>query len=303
MARYVVKRILLAFVTILVATSITFFTMHAVPGGPFSKEKAPMPAVQAVLESRFHLNEPVGVQYLLYMQDMAHGNFGVSLKTGREISLTLSETFGVSARLGISSILVAVTMGILLGVTAALNRNKLPDRIIIFFTTFFVSVPSFVLATILLLVFCLQLKVLPVWSAQSPNYILPVISLAFYPMAYITRLTKSSMLDVMGEDYIRTARAKGLLKPAILFKHALRNAVLPVITYLGPLVAYTLTGSMVIESIFTMGGMGREFVQSIINRDYSMIMACTMFLATLMVICTLICDIIYKWVDPRIDFD
>lgn len=290
--------------TVFIVVSITFFTMHAIPGGPFSKEKAPSPAVQAVLEKRFNLDKPVGEQFALYLENaFIKGDFGVSLKNGRDIMSTIKNTFGVSARLGGSSALVALCFGLVFGVLAALFRNKWPDRLIIFMTTFFVSVPSFVLATLLLLIFSLRLGWFAVWSASSPNYFLPVISLAMYPTAYITRLTKSSMLDVLGEDYIRTARAKGVSQPMVLFKHALRNAVLPIITYLGPMIAYTLTGSMVVETVFSIGGMGREFVQGILNRDYSMTMACTIFLATLMVTMTMICDFVYKIVDPRIDFN
>ena len=174
---------------------------------------------------------------------------------------------------------------------------------IIFFSTLFTAVPSFVLATLLLLVFCIRLGLLPVWSTDSRSYILPVISLASYPMAYITRLSKTSMLDALSQDYIRTAKAKGVSKWKIIFKHALRNSLIPVITYAGPQIAYIITGSMVVETVFTIGGLGSKFVQSINNRDYTMIMATTIFLATLMVIANLICDLLYKVVDPRIQYD
>ena len=186
---------------------------------------------------------------------------------------------------------------------ALLERLVEPDRLIIFLTTLFVSVPSFILATILLLVFALTLKWVGVFDANNPNYVLPVISLMLYPMSYITRLTKSSMLDVLGQDYIRTARAKGVRDSLVIFKHALRNALIPVITYVGPMVAYILTGSMVVETVFTIGGLGTEFVRSINNQDYPLIMATTIFLAVLMVIATLLSDLVYKLVDPRITFD
>lgn len=304
MWRYFFKRIMLAVVSIFIVTTITFFTMHAIPGGPFSKEKAPSAAVQAVLEKRFNLNKPVGEQYLLYLNNiLTKGDFGVSIKNGREIKKTISETFAISAKLGLISLSVALIVGVTLGVIAAVYRNRLPDRVIIFLTTLFVSVPSFVLATLLLLIFCLQLGWFKVWSPQNQSLLLPVISLSMYPMAYITRLTKSSMLDVISEDYIRTARAKGVSRNKTLFKHALRNAIVPIITYIGPSVAYMLTGSMIVETVFTIGGLGKEFVGAINNRDYSMIMASTIFLATLMVIMTLISDLIYKVVDPRIDFN
>lgn len=303
MFRYTVKRVLLALVTIFIIAAITFFAMNAIPGGPFSSEKAPDPAVQAVLEKRFNLDKPVWQQFFLYLEGLVHGDFGVSLKTGREISQTITESFAISAKLGGMAMLLAVVGGLVLGSVAALMRNRWPDRLIIFTTTLCVAVPSFVLATLLLLVFCLQLGWVQVWSTTSQNYLLPVISLALYPMSYITRLTKSSMLDVLGQDYIRTARAKGVREWAVIFKHALRNALIPVITYVGPMTAYILTGSLVVETVFTIGGLGTKFVTGITNRDYPMIMGTTIFLATLMVIMTLISDLVYKLVDPKITFD
>ena len=303
MLKYTVKRVLLALVTIVIISAITFFAMNAIPGGPFDKEKATDPAVQQVLEARFNLDKPVWQQYVIYMQNLAHGDFGISLKTGREISSIITEKFAVSARLGLMAAAFAVVLGLVLGSVAALSRNHWPDRVIIFFTTLFVSVPSFVLATILLLVFALTLKWVSVFSTTNPNYVLPVISLMLYPMSYITRLTKSSMLDVLGQDYIRTARAKGVHDSLVIFKHALRNALIPVITYVGPMVAYILTGSMVVETVFTIGGLGTEFVRSINNQDYPLIMATTIFLAVLMVIATLMSDLVYKIVDPKITFD
>ncbi len=301
--RYVCKRILLALLTVFIIAAITFFTMNAIPGGPFSKEKAPSAAVQAVLEERFHLNEPVGKQFLLYLEGLMQGNFGISTKTGREISTTIFDSFAISAKLGGMAALLAIALGILLGSIAALNRANAADRIIIFFTTLFVAVPSFIMATLLLLIFCLELNWFPIFSTENPSYVLPVIALMLSPMSYITRLTKTSMLDVLGQDYIRTARAKGVKQWLVIFKHALRNALIPVITYVGPMTAYILTGSMVVESVFTTGGLGTKFVQGITNRDYPMIMGTTIFLATLMVTATLLSDLVYKLVDPRIDFD
>lgn len=303
MLRYVVKRVGLAALTVLIITAITFFTMNAIPGGPFSKEKAPSEAVKAVLEARFNLDKSVPEQYILYLGNILEGDFGVSLKTGRDIALTITESFSVSARLGGMAVVVALSVGLIAGSLAALTRNKLPDRLIIFFSTLSTAVPSFVLATLLLLVFSIQLGWIQVWSAESTNYVLPVIALSLYPMAYITRLTKSSMLDALGQDYIRTAKAKGVAQWKIIFKHALRNALIPIITYVGPMTAYILTGSLVVESVFTIGGLGSKFVSGITNRDYPMIMATTIFLATLMVIANLISDLIYKLVDPRISFD
>jgi oligopeptide transport system permease protein len=303
MWKYILKRIGLAIVTVLIITTITFFAMNAIPGGPFEKEKAPDPAVRAVLEARFHLDKPIGEQFIYYMEDMLKGDFGISLKTGRDIAQTIGESFAISAKLGGMAAVVALIFGLIFGAIAALTRNGIFDRVIIFFTTLFVSVPSFVLATLLLLVFCLKLSWFPVWSPENQSYVLPIIALALYPMSYIIRLTKSSMLDVLGQDYIRTARSKGVAETKVIFKHALKNAMIPVITYMGPMVAYILTGSLVVETVFTIGGLGSKFVTSITNRDYPMIMATTIFLAVLMVIATLISDLIYKVVDPRISFE
>lgn len=303
MGKYVVKRILLAIVSILIVSAIAFFAMNAIPGGPFNKEKASSPAVQAELEKRYNLDKPVGEQYILYMNNLLHGDWGVSLKTGRDIWTDISSKFAVSAQLGGKAALVAIISGIILGSIAGLTRNRLPDRLIVFFTTLGTAMPSFVLATLLMLVFCQKLGWFPVWSSSNPNYVLPIIALAVYPMAYITRLTKTSMLDALNQDYIRTARAKGVAGWKVIFVHALRNALIPVITYVGPMVAYILTGSMVVENIFTIGGLGSSFVTSITNRDYTTIMATTIFLAILMVIANLLTDIAYKLVDPRITLE
>ena len=304
MAKYVVKRVLLAILTIFIVSAITFFSMYAIPGGPFSSEKALSPAVMAALEARYGLDQPVPVQYVNYMSRLLfHHDFGVSLKTGRDVFETITTGMQVSAKLGLSAAAVAIAFGLVRGSVAALNRGKVIDRIIVFFTTLATSAPSFVLATLLLLVFSIQLGWVPAWSAQNPNYILPVISLSMYPMAYITRLTKTSMLDALNQDYIRTARAKGVASYKVIFKHALRNALIPVVTYVGPMVAFIITGSMVVETIFSTGGLGSYFVTSINNRDYTLIMGVTIFLAILMVTANLITDIVYKLIDPRITFD
>ena len=303
MFRYVVKRILLAVVTIFIICAITFFAMHAVPGGPFNSEKALDPLTIAALEERYGLDKPLVVQFGNWMAGILGGDFGVSLKNGREISAIIGESFPISAKLGLMAMGVAMSFGIVMGSVAALMRNKLPDRVIVFLSTLFTAVPSFVLATLLLLVFCIKLQWVPVWNVSDPNYILPVIALAAYPMAYITRLSKTSMLDALGQDYIRTAKSKGVSRVKVIFKHALRNSLIPVITYAGPQIAYIITGSMVVETIFTVGGIGSKFITAINDRDYTMIMATTVFLATIMVIANLICDLLYKVVDPRIKFD
>ena len=303
MVKYVVKRVFLAIVTLLIICAITFFAMNAIPGGPFDGEKAVSEEVRAALERRYNLDKPVPEQFMIYMNNLLHGDFGISLKTGREIKTVIGESFLVSAKLGGMAIVVAVILGVIFGSIAALTRNRLPDRLIIFFSTLLTSLPSFVLGTLLLLVFCVKLGWVPVWSVDNRNYVLPVISLAAYPMAYITRLTKTSMLDVMGQDYVRTARAKGVSTLKVIFKHTLRNALIPVITYVGPMTASILTGSLVVEQIFTIGGLGAKFVDGITNRDYTLIMGTTIFLAVLMVTVNLITDIVYKLIDPRIKLD
>lgn len=303
MARYIIKRIILAILTVFIIAALTFFLMHAVPGGPFNREKALSEATIKSLNERYNLDKPLPTQFMLYLKELMRGDFGVSLKNGREISDIFKESFPISCRLGLMAIAVALLIGTFLGSLAALMRNRLPDRIIIFLTTLFTSIPSFILATFLLLIFCILLGWVDVWSADSQNYILPVIALAAYPMAYTTRLAKTSMLDALSQDYIRTAKAKGVKKASIIFKHALRNSLIPIITYAGPQIAYIITGSMVVETVFTIGGIGSKFVSAINNRDYTLIMATTIFLAVLMVTATLICDIVYKIVDPRIKYE
>lgn len=303
MTRYIIKRVLLAILAVLIICVITFFAMHAIPGGPFNKEKALSPATIEALNERYNLDKPVIMQFFLYMKGLLRGDFGVSLKNGREISDIIGESFPISAKLGLMAVGIALVLGVVFGSIAALMRNKLPDRLIVFFSTLFTAVPSFVLATLLLLVFCLKLGWVQAWSATETHYLLPVIALAAYPMAYTTRLAKTSMLDALSQDYIRTAKAKGVAKWKIIFKHALRNSMIPVITYAGPEIAYIITGSMVIETVFTVGGIGSKFVSAIGNRDYTMIMATTIFLAMLMVCANLICDLLYKLVDHRIKYD
>ncbi|MCH4034992.1 MAG: ABC transporter permease [Lachnospiraceae bacterium] len=303
MAKYIVKRVILAIITLFLICFITFFLMNAIPGGPFNGEKAKSEAVLAALNAKYGLDKPVGIQFINYMKNLLHGDFGVSLKTQRDIATTIRESFKVSAKIGGIAIIVALICGIVLGAVAALNRNKWPDHVIIFFVTLFTAMPSFVAASFLLLIFCIQLQWVPVWSTEHPSYVLPVIALSLSPMAYITRLTKTSMLDVLGQDYIRTARAKGVRPIKVIFVHALRNALIPVITYVGPLTASILTGSLVVEKIFTIGGLGSKFVDSITNRDYPMIMGTTIFLAFIMVLMNLLSDLVYKLVDPRIQLD
>lgn len=302
LALYIVKRVLLAIFTIFLVITITFFVMKAIPGGPFLGEKALSPAVEAALEKKYGLDKPIMEQYTTYLTDILKGDFGPSIKNrGREVIDLIMEGFKASSKIGLTAAGIAIILGLVLGATAAVFHNRIADKIIMVLTTACIAMPAFVIASILLLVFCVKLPIFPANGSTAMGLVLPIASLAFYPMSYITRLTRSSMLDVLGQDYIRTARAKGLSPKKVLFKHALKNAVTPVITYVGPMIAFILTGSLVVEQIFAVPGLGKYFFSSIINRDYPMIMGTTIFLAILMVIMTLISDILYKVVDPRVD--
>lgn len=302
MAKYIVKRLLFALVTIWAVATITFFLMNMVPGGPFLSEKAISPQATAALEAKYGLDKPLFQQYLTYMADAAQGDFGDSLKQrGRTVMSIIQNKFPVSARIGGISVLVALIIGIPLGCIAALNRGKFLDSLISVIATCGIAVPSFVICTVLMYVLGVNLRLLPTMGLTSwKHYIMPVMALSFYPTAYIMRLMRSSMLDVLSQDYMRTAKAKGVSHFAMLFKHALRNAVLPVITYVGPLLAYLVTGSFVVEKVFTIPGLGGEFITAINGRDYTVIMGSTIFLAALIVMMNVIVDILYKLVDPRI---
>ena len=301
---YILKRIVLAFVTIWAVITITFFVMKAVPGDPFASEKALTPAAKAALEAKYGLDKPLFQQYLTYLQGALRFDFGPSLKQrGRDVATIIMDGMRTSAKIGVIALISATITGVILGSVAALRRNTVIDKIIMVITTAFVSMPSFIMGTLLLILFAIHLRVLPANGAAEGGLILPVVTLALYPMAYITRLTRSSMLDVLGQDYIRTAKAKGVSERNVIVKHALKNSLIPVITYFGPQLAYIVTGSLVVEQIFAVPGIGRYFVSSITGRDYPLIMGTTIVLASLIVIMNLLSDIMYKIVDPRINLE
>lgn len=302
---YILKRLGLAILTVWVVITATFFIMHAVPGGPFMSEKATTAAVTAQLEAKYGLDKPLMEQYFTYLKDIVTKfDFGPSIKQrGRQVTDIIADGLKVSAKLGVIAAALALVVGIVLGAVAALRRNKLIDKIIMVITTALVSMPSFIMGSLLLILFAVKWKLLPANGATTQGLVLPVITLSLSPMACITRLTRSSMLDVLGQDYIRTARAKGVPGARIIFGHALKNSLIPVITYVGPMLAYIVTGSLVVEKIFSVSGIGRAFVNSITNRDYPLIMGTTIVLASLIVIMNLISDILYKVVDPRITLE
>ena len=302
LAFYILKRILLALLTIFLVILITFFVMHTIPGGPFLSEKSPSPEVTRALQAKYGLDKPVMEQFWTYLKGVLKFDFGPSIKQrGRSVTNIIMEGFAVSAKLGLIACALAIFLGLVLGSLAAVFHNKAIDKFTMVLSTAFVAMPSFIIATFLLLIFCVKLNLLPANGSSSGGLVLPIIALSLYPMAYIIRLTRSSMLDVLGQDYIRTARAKGVHPNKVLFKHALRNAITPVITYSGPMIAFVVTGSLVVEKIFAVPGLGKHFVSSIFNRDYTLIMGTTIFLASLVIMMMLISDILYKVFDPRVE--
>lgn len=303
MGKYIIKRVAMGVLSIFIVATLTFFLMNLVPGGPFVAEKSISKEAQAALEAKYGLDKPLLERYATYMTDFVKGDMGLSLRQrGRTVSDIIFSKFPVSARLAGFAVAVAVLVGIPLGCLSAYNRGKLGDNIIIVFATCGIAIPSFISSVVLLYTFGSKLNILPTVGLNTmSSYIMPVTALAIYPTAYITRLMRSSLLDVMGQDYIRTAKAKGLSNFKILFKHALRNAVLPVVTYVGPMLASLMTGSFVVEKIFTVPGLGRDFVSAINQRDYTLIMGTTIVLATLIITANVIVDILYKIIDPRIN--
>ncbi len=289
-------------ITLFFVITLTFVMMHSIPGNPFTGEKKLPPAIEKALMEKYNLDKPLSQQYVDYVSGVAKGDFGPSMKyNGRTVNDLIGDGFPVSAELGGLAILLIVILGIPLGVVAALKQGTWVDRTMIFFAIVGVTIPSFVLATLLIYVFGTKLKWLPTsrWVSWKSR-IMPTIALGVSSIAYVARLTRSSMLEVINQDYIRTARAKGLSETVVVFKHALKNALIPVVTYLGPLTAAILTGSFIIEKIFAVPGMGRMFVESISNRDYTVIMGVTIFYSLILVLFIFIVDLIYGLIDPRI---
>lgn len=302
MLKYIGKRVLGMVVTMWVIITLTFILMHAVPGSPLNTEQTTNAAVQANMEEHFGLNDPLYVRYFNYLVSLAQFDFGPSIKQSpTTVNELISRGFPVSLELGIVALVVAIVSGITLGILAALRRNGVIDYGMMTFAVIGISVPNFILATLLIYQVAGQWRLLPVGTwASWKHMILPALALGTTPMAIIARLTRSSMVEVLTQDYIRTAKANGISPFKIVVKHALRNALLPVVTILGTLVASILTGSFVIEKIFAIPGMGRYFVESINSRDYPVIMGTTIFYSGILMIMLLIVDIMYGILDPRI---
>ena len=299
---YIIKRIFNAFIVLWIVITITFFLMHAIPGGPFTAEKALPPYVLHSIEERYKLNDPLYKQYGDYLCNLVQGDLGPSFKyPGRSVNDIIKDGFPVSFKLGIEAILIAIIIGIPAGILAGVKKDKWQDRAVNFFTTLGVAVPSFVVAALLIYVLSTKLHLLPAAMWNGWRYeIMPALALSGMPMSFIARLTRSSMLDILSQDYIKTARAKGLSWSKVLIKHALPNSLIPVVTYLGPMTASILTGSFVIETIFAIPGLGQYFVTSIYNRDYTVILGVTIFYSVIVIILNMVVDLLYPLLDPRI---
>lgn len=305
MGKFLLNRLVTIFVTLWLIVTLTFALMHAIPGGPFTREKPLPPAVIEALNKKYHLDDPLFKQYTDYLKEVAQLQLGPSFqRVGVTVNDLIREGFPVTAKVGAGSIVIVIVFGIILGIISALKQNKWQDYVVMVIATLGVTIPSFVLATFIIYFFSAKLGWLPSNGIGTwKHYIGPCIALAGFSLAFVARLTRSSMLEVLQQDYIRTARAKGLSEGKVIFKHALKNALIPVVTYLGPMIATLLTGSFVIERIFAIPGMGKHFVESVGNRDYTVMLGMTIFYAIFLVIMVFIVDVLYVFIDPRIKLD
>lgn len=304
MLKFILQRVLSMILVVLIVATATFFMMRLLPSGPFSREKKLPAQIIQNLEARYHLNDPLWKQYVDYIGNLARGDLGPSFKyTNRTVNNIIDGGFPVSATLGAVAVLLSVAIGIPLGIWGALRQNGWQDNFVMFIALLGVSVPNFIMAVLLMLVFGLWLHVLPVagWGSVS-QIILPAFTLAGYPIAFIARLVRSSMIEVLRQEYITTARAKGISERLVIFRHALRNILIPVVTVLGPLIAAVFTGSFVVEKIFAIPGLGRYYVTSINDRDYTTILGVTIFYSALLVFMNFLVDLTYAWLDPRIRY-
>ncbi|HJC04631.1 MAG TPA: ABC transporter permease [Candidatus Enterocloster excrementipullorum] len=304
MIKYIIKRLLAGVLSLFVLVTLTFFLMHMIPGGPFSpSEQRNVPEkILEQIQDKYGLNDPVPVQYARYLNNLLHGDMGTSFKKqDTTVNELIANGFPVSAKVGALGIVAALAAGIPLGIVAAVRRGKLADGVSMVFATIGVSVPSFVICVLMMYLFCEKWKIFPSYGLTSwKHYVLPVFCMAFSQIAYITRLMRSSMLETMRQDYIRTERAKGMPEYLVIGKYALKNSILPVVTYVGPLIATLLTGTFIIEKLFSIPGLGRYFVSAITDRDYSVTLGLTVFLGAMIILCNLVVDIMYAIIDPRV---
>ena len=305
MAKYIIKRLGMTFVTLFLVILFTFMLMHSVPGGPFTSDKELPKAVEEALNEKYKLNDPLYVQFFDYLKGLAKFDLGPSFKyQGKTVNEFIEKGFPVSGKLGLITIIFVLIASIPMGILAALKNGRWQDMLIMAVATLGVTIPSFVIATLLMYVFSYKLSWVPTFGLDSwKGYILPVIALGGYSLSFMARLMRSSLLEVLGQDYIRTARSKGISEFKVIVRHALRNALIPLVTILGPTIANLVTGSFVIEKIFALPGMGVHFVSSITNRDYTAIMGITIFYAAFLIAMVFIVDIFYCLIDPRISYD
>ncbi len=303
---YSVRRILALIPLLWAVATITFFLMHSVPGGPFQRGDRPLPpATIAALEQRYNLDGTLGEQYVHFLGDLAKGDFGLSIVQNRPVTSVFQQKYPTTLQLGLCSFAFAVVLGLTLGVLSAINQNGILDYVSVTVATLGVAVPSFVMAVFLVLIFSLRFGWFDVIGWEFGNYhkmVLPTVSLGLLPAAYIARVTRASMLETLRQDYVRTARAKGLVERQVVVRHAARNAMIPVLTLLGPILAGLITGSFIIEQTFAIPGIGKEFVTSIGNRDYGLIMGTVLLYALLIAIMNLVVDLAYGLADPRVRY-
>jgi oligopeptide transport system permease protein len=317
MTAYAIRRILWLIPVLWAVATITFFLMHAVPGGPFTQEKKLPESIIIALNRRYNLDEPLWKQYLLYLWNLLHGDLGLSFRGDYDVTMLIRNGFFVTAQLGILAFIVAAVFGIGLGVLSALNQNGPLDYLGVFVATVGAALPNFILATFLIIIFAVNLGWFDILGWGGPErvgdaldpsvwhikkLVLPVVSLSFLPTAYIARVTRASMLEVLGQDYIRTAHAKGLAEHVVIIRHAIKNAMIPVLTLMGPIAAALVTGSFIVENIYSIPGVGRAFVEAVLYRDYGMIMGTTLFYAAIVAVANLVVDLLYAVVDPRVRY-
>lgn len=300
--KYLVRKIFILAVSLLLVATMTFFLMQAAPGDPFMQEQAVPEEIMKSMYAHYGLDQPWYVQYIKYLKGLFTWNLGPSFKyEGRTVNDIIREGFPVSLVLGLEAIAIALFAGIILGTLAAIRRSKWQDHVAMIIAVLGISVPNFIMATFLQYIFAMKIDMFPVarWGSLS-HTILPALSLAALPTAFIARLTRANMVEVLEQDYVQTARSKGLSTTQVVWKHVLKNSLLPVVTYIGPLSSAILTGSFIIEKIFGIPGLGGWFVTSITNRDYTVIMGVTIFYSAILMLCVFLVDILYTFLDPRI---
>lgn len=303
LTRYILQRLVSALIALWVLITITFIMMHVIPGGPFTSERKLPEAILRNIEQKYHLDDPLWKQYTRYLGDLAHFDLGPSFKfKGQTVNDFIRREFPVSAELGIISITLSLLVGIPAGVISALRQNKWQDNVTMLVAIIGVSIPSFIVAPILMYILALKLHWLPaaMWGSSWKQMVMPSISLALLPLATFARLMRSSTLEVISQDYVKTARSKGLSEAAVIWRHVMKNAIMPIVTYLGPLIAGILTGTFIIEQIFAIPGLGREYVWSVTNRDYTVLLGLTVFYGAFLLLMNLLVDVVYGFLDPRI---